>query len=181
MMRIAVTWGLILGSCLLLWTAVVHLLGIYTVHVEYAAMFDTVVTVIPVAALTLALLERRRAQAGALAFYDGVMTGLVVVAVSAPITLAGMWFYHHYVNPDWLTILVDYERRKLTAAGVSSDKVAESLVQLQLSGDDRRQLIGGFIGTMAMGLVLSIIITAMLKFIPRLRRQDLKTRTRSTG
>jgi len=180
-MPISVKWGLVLGLSVLLWTAVVHLLGVYTVHVEYAAAVDILVTAIPIAVLTLALIERRRARHGALSFVDGVVTGLIVAAVSAPITLAGLWFYHHYVNPDWLSILVDYQRRKLTAAGVPSDKIAVSIAQLQLSGDDRRQLIGGFVGTTAMGLILSVIITAVLKFIERTRRHDLKTRAEGTG
>lgn len=173
-MRIAIKWGLILSLALLVWTGGVHLLGIYTTHIQYAAVVDMAATVIPIVALTFALIEKRRAQNLAPSFGAGLLTGVTVAAISAPITVAGLWYYHHYVNPEWLSLLVEHERRQLTAAGVPANQIAASIAQLHQSGEDRRQVISGLIGTVAMGLVLSVVITTVLTLIDRMKQRRLR-------
>jgi hypothetical protein len=163
-MRIVFKWGLLLAVAVVLWTMLIHLLGFYTTRIQYAETADLAAFVLPLAILTLALLERRRVLGGSLTIGQGVLTGLGVAAVSALPTVAFLWFYHHVVNPDWLSILVDYKQQQLTAAGMSSEQVATTLSQIQRGGTDRMQIVGGLVGTMGMGVVLSLGITLVLKF-----------------
>jgi hypothetical protein len=169
-LRIAIKWGVIFALSVILWTAVVHLLGIYTVRIEYADLVDRAAIVLPVVAITLALLEQRRTLNGTLPFGRGVLTGVAVAAVSAPFTVAALWYYHHYVNPQWLSILVTYEKQKLTSAGLPADQIAARMAQLQQAGADKQQILGGLIGTVAFGIFLSLIITAVLGVVGKMRR-----------
>ena len=166
-MRIAIKWGALLALGIILWTVAVHLLGFYTDRVQYATLVDTIVIILPITVTALALLEFRRGQGGALPFGRAFLVGLGVAVVSAPFTVAFLWYYHHYVNPDWVTYLTAYEEQKLAAQGVAPAEIANAVMRLQQGGTDRAQVTGGLVGTVAMGLVVSVLVTAALKLLPR--------------
>jgi hypothetical protein len=172
-MRIELKWGAVLALLVAAWTLVVHLLGIYTFRIQYAATVDGGAIVLPVAAITLGLLELRRERGGTLPIIRGILFGLGVAIVSGPLTVGVLWGYHHYVNPEWLTILVSFEQGKLAAAGVSADEIAAQMAQLQGSGTDRSQIIGGLFGTLAVSLILSLVITLVLGVLARLRSRSM--------
>lgn len=166
-MRIAIKWGAVLALGIILWTIAVHLLGFYTDRVQYATLVDTIVLVLPIGVLTMALLEFRRSEGGALPFGRALLLGLGVAAVSAPFTVAFLWYYHHHVNPDWVSYLTAYEEQKLAAQGVAPAEIANAVTRLQQGGTDRAQITGGLIGTLVMGLLVTVLVTAVLKLLPR--------------
>jgi hypothetical protein len=168
--RIAMKWGVIFAASVIAWTAAVHLIGFYTVRIEYADLVDRLATVLPLAAVTGALIEQRRALNGTLSFGRGVLIGAVVGAVSAPIIVAATWGYHHFINPEWLSILVTYQRQTSTANGMPAAQVAARIAQLQQSGGDQQQVIGGLVGTLVICLVVSLIMTPVLAIVGRMRR-----------
>jgi hypothetical protein len=161
-MRLAIKWGVLLALAVILWTVGVHLLGIYTVRIQYAHAVDTAAFVLPVTVLTLALLQERQRLGGELALGRGVFIGATVGAVSAPPTVVALWIYHHFVNPEWLSLLASYEQTRLAGAGVPPDEIATTLARLLAGGTDRQQAIGGLVGTVVMGLILSFVITLVL-------------------
>lgn len=158
--RLAARHGVLLAFAIVLWTLVVHLLGFYTVRIQYAAAVDQMALIIPVAILTRALLQERRRRAGRLPFLPGVLTGAAIAVISAPFTVIGLWAYHHFVNPEWLSYLIGNKRQELVAAGMSPDQIAPVIDQLRLSGGDRQQVVGGLVGSLVMGVVLSFLITS---------------------
>ena len=169
-MRIAIKWGVLLALTIILWTLGVHLLGFYTDRIQYAALVDQVVLVLPLTIRTLALLEERRRRGGTLPFGPGVLLGTAVAAVSAPFTIGSLWYYHHHINPEWVSYLTTYEGQKLSTLGVPLDQIAARITQLQQGAADRSQIIGGLVGTLLMGLVLALVITLALWTIDRPRR-----------
>lgn len=166
-MRIAIKWGAILALGIILWTIAVHLLGFYTDRVRYATLVDTIVIILPIAVTTLALLDLRRGQGGALPFGRALLLGVGVAVVSAPLTVAFLWYYHHYVNPDWVSYLTAYEQQRLAAQGVPADSIAAAVTRLQQGGTDRAQITGGLVGTVLMGLVVSVLVTGVMKLLTR--------------
>ena len=168
-MQSTIKWGLLLALAIILWTAGVHLLGFYTDRIQYASLVDQVVIILPLTILTLALLEERRRIGGRLPIGRGVLLGTGVAAVSAPLTIGALWYYHHYINPEWVTYLTTYEAQKLTAQGLPLDQVAARITQLQQGATDRSQITGGLIGTVLMGVVLSLVIAVVLWGIGRAR------------
>lgn len=166
-MRIGVKYGLLLAALVLIWTLVIHALGVYSTRIQYAQRVDQAAMILPLITLAAALLEMRRACGGRLAWGRGVMTGLEASVVAAPPTVTAFWIYHHLINPDWLMVIVRYEREKLAAAGMAPEAIADSIERLQQSGTDGAQLVNGIVGTLAMGLLLSVLITLVLKLTRR--------------
>lgn len=160
-MRFYLKWGGILAGSLIAWTLLVHLLGFYTTRIQYSDIVDTVVIVIPVVVTVYALLERRRARRGRLSFLQGIGTSLGVSAASAIPTVLGLWVYHHFVNPEWLTYVIAHKRAQFVAQNIPLDEIAKRLDVVQQGGRDSAQVVGGLIGTLVMGLVLGILIAGV--------------------
>lgn len=161
--RIAIKWGFILALAIALWTLAVHLLGFYTDRIRFAGLVDTLALVLPVTFLWLALREAEDAGRGPLSMKRGIAVGMATAAVSAPLTVLALWYYHHYINPDWVSYLASYEGQKLAAAGGTPEQVGARIAAVRLGGTDQRQILGGLIGTLAMGLVVSTVLTYVLR------------------
>ena len=173
--RIATKWGVILALAVALWTLAVHLFGVYTDRIRFATLVDTLALVLPVTFLWLALREAEAAGRGPLSMGRGIAVGTATAAVSAPLTVLALWYYHHYINPDWVSYLASFEGQKLASAGGTPEQVGARIAQVRLGGTDQRQIIGGLIGTLAMGLVVSTVLT----FVLRWRARGAAARARS--
>ena len=164
----AIKWGTVFGVAVLLWTAVLHLLGFYTVDLESGRRADIVAVVIPVAVLDLALRERRDLDAGGrLPVSRAFGTGLLVGLVSVPIAAGGLWVYHHHVNPARLDLVVAHERVRLVATGTPAAAVAARVDQLRAGGTDAAQFRGALVGTALLSLVLSLPLALLLRWRAR--------------
>jgi len=156
-MKTGVKWGLILGASVVVWTLVIHGFGFYTTNLAAGQKADVIATILPIAAILLALRERRRLAAGSLSIKESVVTALVVGVVSVPVTAGFLWWYHHYMNPRWLDLLVDYQREKMTAAGAAADEIARAEAQQRSSGTDAAQLTGALVGSILVSGVIGLI------------------------
>lgn len=155
-MKTAAKWGAILGVSVCVWTLAIHFFGFYTTRLAAGQRADVIAIILPVTAIALALRERRRQLGRGLRLTESLMTGLVVGLVSVPITAGFLWLYHHYVNPRWLDLLVEYQRQKLTASGASAEAVAKAEATQRAAGTDKAQLLGALIGTTIVSLVIAL-------------------------
>jgi hypothetical protein len=162
-MKTAVKWGVILGVGVIVWTLVIHALGFYTTRMDLGQKADVVSLILPVATIVLALLERRRVLARPLSVKESIATGVVVGLVSAPITAAFFWVYHNYMNPDWLEILVRWNRETMQAGGKSAAEIAAVESRLRSSGTDFAQIRGAFIGSTLFSFVVALVASPFMR------------------
>jgi len=164
-MRTDVKWGLILGVAVAVWTLALHLLGFYTTRIGAGLIADNVAIVLPIAAVTLALLERRR-RTGSLTIGQAVLTGLVVGAVSAPISVGFLWIYHHFVNPQWVDYLVEHALISGTAKGQTPAEIQPAILNLRRGATDVAQITAGFVGSIVVCTLLGLIAGLILRRKP---------------
>ena len=166
-MKIGVKWGVILGVAVCLWTMALHILGWYTIDLKQGQRADIVATILPIAAIGMAIRERRLKNPGqTLTIAEGMATGMVAGLVSIPITAGFLWFYHHQINPQWIDHLVAYERTKMEAAGTAAAAITERLDAIRSSGRDSAQLTGALIGTTIISAFLSFVFSLILRRAP---------------
>lgn len=164
-MKPAVKWGLILGVSVIAWTLIIHFLGFYTTKLGAGQKADVIALVLPIAAIVLALRERR-AVTGELSIGQAIATGVVVGLVSVPITAGFLWYYHHYMNPRWVDYLVSYQRTKMTAGGATADAIAQMEATQRSAASDGAQIFGALIGTTLVSIVISLIAGAIMRRKP---------------
>jgi hypothetical protein len=156
----------VLGGAFCLWTLLLHVLGFYTTRLGAGRVADMIVTILPLAAVALALLERRRATAR-LKAGDALLTGLALGVVSALISVPFLWWYHTTVNPEWLNLLVHWRMQQMTTAGSSAQEIAAAVDSLRRGGTNGAQAVAGVLGSVVISLVLSFVGWLILRALPR--------------
>jgi hypothetical protein len=164
-MKTEIKFGLILGLGICAYTTVAHLLGFYTNNILAGKYGDAAIILLPLVVLFLAIREKRNLNAS-LTLLQGIKTGLLVALISFPISSSFLWIYHHYINPNWFEFILDYEQNSLLRAGVSEGEIASRLDLLRAGNSDFAQIIGGFVGTLVLGFVLSFIFSLILRRKP---------------
>jgi hypothetical protein len=163
--RIALKWGIGLGIAICIWTWIVHILGWYTTDLAKGLRADEVAIILPLFFLYMAISEysRRTDRAPKLlqALGVGVLTGLF----SVPISSWFLWIYHHHINPQWLDILIAYQRQHLAQTGATPEVIEQTVARLTRGGTDQAQLIGALIGTILISIVISILVWALMRFV----------------
>lgn len=163
-MKTGLKWGAILGVAICVWTILLHVLGWYTVNLKAGERADIAVIILPILATVLAILERRRLQPGqTLTIAQGMATGMLTGLVSVPITACFLWYYHHYINPEWVQHLVVYHTAKMTTAGATPAAITAEVEALRRTGRDAAQFSGALIGTTLLSAMLSFVAAMVLR------------------
>jgi hypothetical protein len=157
-MRVGIIWGIILGAAVCVWTLAIHSLGFYTTRIQAGQYADIAVTVLPIATMWMALRQRRHLEKRPLRIWESLVTGIAVGGTSALITAGFLWWYHHFLNPQWNELLIAWRRSTMTAAGVASEEISRVVESLRASGTDRAQFTGAIVGSIALSAILSLIM-----------------------
>lgn len=161
-MKTEIKFGLILGLGICAYTMLAHLLGFYSTNIKAGQYGDIAITLLPILVFFFAIREKRN-RLGQLTVLQGLKTGLLVALISFPISAAFLLLYHHYINPNWLEFLIDYERNRMTQAGVGASEMSARLDALRSGNSDFTQIVVGLVGTIIMALVLSLIFSLALR------------------
>lgn len=108
-------------------------------------------------------IREKRIGLGPLTLLQGIKTGLLVALISFPISTAGLWIYHHFINPNWLEFILAYERDVMTQSGIGAAEAGAKLDAIRTGNSDFAQIVGGFVGTLILGLILSLIFSLILR------------------
>ncbi len=163
--RIALKWGIGLGIAICIWTWIVHLLGWYTTDLANGLRADQAATILPLFFLYMAIREYSRRTDRAPKFFQALGVGVLTGLFSVPISSWFLWIYHHHINPQWLDILIAYQRQRLAKSGATAEAIQKSVTRLTGGGTDQAQLVGAILGTILISIVISIIVWAFMRFV----------------
>lgn len=164
-MRTDVKWGVILGAAIVVWTLAIHAMGFYTTRIAAGLVADQVALALPIIAVTMALLEQRRKK-GSLSVKEAVLTGLVVGAVSAPISVVFLLVYHSVINPQWADYLVEHARATGAAKGQTPAEIDQAVANIRRSATPGAQIMAGVMGSLIVGTVLGLLLGIVLRRRP---------------
>lgn len=163
-MKIEIKHGVICGTGVCAWILVEYFLGFHDEHLAIGKFTGYLATVIPVVVLYRALKEKRAQQPdGDLATGDGLKAGLVISAIAGVITTAFFWAYKHFINPGWLDRALEFEKAQMAKAGATAEMIDRKVAVFNAMNSDEIQIVTGMIGTMVMGLAISVVLTSILK------------------
>ena len=167
MAKIALKWGIALGVAICIWTAMLHVLGWYTTDLAKGQRADQVVTVLPLVFLYLAIREYSRRTGRAPKLVEAIGMGTLTGLFSLPVSSGFLWIYHHNINPQWLDLLVAYQRQRLVQSGATPEAIQLAAARLISSGTDRAQLLGSLVGTILLSVLISVLVWALMRFRSR--------------
>jgi len=169
-MKTPFVFGLGMAFANAVFALVLHLLGITT---EPGRIWLTILLGFPIALailLTGIVLATRqaRATAGATGFpYSQAFTvGFIAVLVAS---IGGALFnaiYYKFIFPEFAEVAAESTRSMLEKFGARAADVEKAVEDIRAKSTITRQVVSGFVGTLIMGTIISLITAAIMKRPP---------------
>ncbi|MGI4885451.1 MAG: DUF4199 domain-containing protein [Janthinobacterium lividum] len=120
--------------------------------------------VILIAGIVLAHRAFKQANAGYLAYGQGVGIGTMLAAVSGVLSTAFSYVYREFIDPDMSARVLDQARAKLEAAGTMSEaQINQALSMSTKFTTGPIGLVFGVVGSILFGVIFSLVIAAITK------------------
>lgn len=169
-LRTLLTYGLLLGLLLGVYTTLMWLTRLDTTYLAIGQYLDMAVMLLPVGCLAAAIHRQRRQ--GYLSGLRRVALGIGVMALAELLYRPYLYLYHTVINPTWFSAVLALKQTELTTAGRGAASIAAELARLQTS---HGQQAGMFHGFWLSALVLPVLVTLLLW--PVLRNRFAKAET----
>jgi len=162
--RIAVKYALIVFVITVIWTMIEHVLGYNTTNHEVGQYTRMLAAFVFYFFIILAVWQVRRKQNNQLSFTDGLRTGAILSGIYAALVTVWYAIYAELINPQYQSSMMDFERKKMIAAKLSEQQMAEKLKEVELSsGGSVASYVLLFLFMFLFGVVIAFITTLLLK------------------
>src|SRR5712692_6702618 len=127
-MKPELKFGLINSAGICLWVLFEYALGFHTTKMNIGQYTGYLANIIPITMLFLAIKERRdKINGGTLTFGQGMKTGIIISLITALITTIFMYIYYTAINPRFIELGIEFEKRRLFESGMGDADVAAKL------------------------------------------------------
>ena len=152
---------------------------------EYAAGFHTTrmhigqysiwfIAIIPLVIIYMGLKKKRDlTPEGKISLNGGIKSGLMISLISAVIISMFLILYFGYINPQYTELGVAYYKEKLILSGKTSIEVTNELDSIKGMFSFINQLLFGVIGTIGLGLLVSVFVSLYFKKNDAVRKNIL--------
>lgn len=157
--RIALKWGLITGLALIIYSVI-----LYTLDLGTNGWLSIIIYGILIAGLVQAMREYRSANAGFIAYGEGVGLGALLSAVAGFLSSAFSIFYTTVIDPGFQERLFEQMREKLEADGNIPDEQIDQMMEMsQRFQSPGLQFAFGLFWFIFIGVVFSLVIAALIR------------------
>jgi hypothetical protein len=164
-LRTLLTYGLLLGLTLCLYTTVMWLTRLDTRHLLIGQYLDILILLAPVGFIVAAIHQQRRQ--GQLSGLRRVALGIGVMALAEMLYRPYLYLYHTLINPTWFAAVLALKQAELTAAGRSAVTIATELARLQAGQARQAGVFNGFwLSTLVLPVLVSLLTWPLLRSRP---------------
>lgn len=156
--RVALKWGAILGIALIIYSLFLFLTdnigNVGLGFISYA---------LSIAGLTMAMRDFRSQNGGLMTYGEGLSVGTLTAGVSG--LLSGLFsvFYTTIIDTSVMERMLDQARERLEESGLSDDQIEQQVEFMKMFQSPGLTFVFGIIGSIVLGLVLSLIIAAFIR------------------
>jgi hypothetical protein len=160
-------YALILAIGQILLALVGFFAGYQTDKINSGAWFGFMPLLLIVAVVWLGTRAVREEDAGKyLTYGKGVSTGLMICLYSGLIGAVYTYVHFAFVNPNFPDYLIEASRAKWAAAGMSDSQMEAGEKGVRMFTKPPIQAVFGFVITVVLGLIISLVTAAFLKRNP---------------
>lgn len=163
-MTTATRYGLITGTALSAYTMVEFALGFHTTSPEIGQVSGYFSLLIPLVLIIAALWNRQDTNAVPLSWRDGIDTGFRIALIAGVLFAAFMAVYLAKINPHWIDLTVEWQRRQMILNGATDGQVSAFMA----ANEKRLALPGMIVMTLISTVTTGVVITLLT--IPAVRR-----------
>ncbi len=163
-------YGLLCGGALSLWVLAEFALGFHTTALEIGQYSGYFAFSIPLILIFTALREQQRQSAGILTLKSGISVGFTIAFVSSILFTIFLAVYHHYINPEWIETMVEWQRRKLILGGATDDQIEAFMDRNRQMNNAFAQGIMTLISNVGVGVTVTLLEIPLIKYLFTKRR-----------
>ena len=163
-MSTEIKYGLITGIAVCIWVFIEYLLGFHTANPEAGEFTGYFAFIIPIVTIFLGIKEKREMHYdGLISVSHGVKTGILISLYAGIISSVFYVVYYRFINPDYINIAIQFEKQRLETLGRSPAEISAQIEQTRMMFSPVYQFIAGLISTLLTGLLISIVLSLLLK------------------
>jgi hypothetical protein len=138
--------------------------GIYAMQLEQNAVLRFLTMAVLVVGIILAMRSFKEQNTGFMSYGQGLSVGMTVSGIVGLLSAAFMYVYTTFVDPEMMTRVMDKARADLEAKGTMSDaQIDQAMAMSSKFTTGPFMLIFAIVGTLIIGLIISLIAAAFVK------------------
>lgn len=157
--------GLMCGAGMCCWVLIEYALGFHTTALEIGQYTGFIAFVFPALFIFFALYERQKQLQTSLPFIDGINGGFRIALFSSVVLTVFFHVYNTYINPEWIELMIEWQRKKMIIAGATDDEVGRFMDQNRQMNSSFAQLITGFISATGVSVLITLIELPIVKLL----------------
>ncbi len=166
-----VKYAFLCGTGLSVWVLAEFALGFHTSSPEIGQYSGYFSILVPIILIFSALHDRQKQSGGPLAWKTGVDTGFRIAFFSALMFTVFMIIYRLYINPEWIELTIEWQRRKLILSGASDDEIGRFMASSRTMNSLPAQILTGFVGSTSVSVLITLIEIPLLRFFSKTKMQ----------
>lgn len=152
--------GVAIAIASFIWLYLEYIIGFHDSLIEYHMYANNLAYILPIIGIYWAIKKRHATfSKGAFQLKDGLMSGVIVFVTTALLNLPLQLLFLNYINPDFFGNMMAYEAKKAIMSGGNS---IIAITDAQNYYNTSSYLIQGFTGLLALGLLVSLMISFRL-------------------
>lgn len=156
-------YGALCGLAMSVWTLIEFALGFHTTSPEIGQYSGFVSVIFPVVFTYVAMHARQTDLGTPIPFLEGVNVGFRIAFFSALLFTLFLFLYSTYINPDWITTTLEWQRKKLILGGATDDEIEKFMEQTRRMNNSLAQTIMTFIGSTGIGVFITLVEIPVVK------------------
>lgn len=167
MMKTEMKYGLIIAAISAIWLILQDLVGLHDKYIQYQSMVSWLGFIITIGGLFFAIKTKRDKEfGGSIAYGQCIKTGLLTSLVSGFLSSIFTLIFFKFINPGFLTALLELQHQELLDKGLPSESVDAAMSMMEMMFSPAIMTIMGFVSALIGGLIISLILGAFLKKDP---------------
>lgn len=160
-----IVYGLLCGLGMSVWVLIEYALGFHTSLLEIGQYSGYVSIIFPLVFIFMALQHRQQLLKSSIPYVDGITIGFRIAFFSALLLTVFFYIYNTYVNPDWIELTIEFQRKRLILGGASDDEIGRFMDHHRSINNTLTQFIMGFISSTGIGVFITLIEIPVIKLL----------------
>ena len=123
--------GVLMGLGFCFYTCFMWLSKLDSSYLSIGQYFDMAIIILPIIMIIWAIQVAN--QLYPINFFQRMLVAIYVGAISELIYDPFLYVYHHYINPNWFSYVLNLKEIELKAANIPEDMIRETLLRMQSS------------------------------------------------
>lgn len=169
--RLELRYAIFIGVGISIWVLFEYLLGFHTTRLEIGQYSGYLSVIIPILGLYLGLRKKRDVELkGEMSYLTALKSGVIISIIASLIIGIFFYFYTSFIHPSWIKQGLEFERKRMIEKRIPKKDIEKNVEQLKAFYSPQMQFTGTFIGT----AIYAVLLTSIISLVVRRKKPESK-------